>query len=286
MSLAIAFIGFGEVGQLFTRELAQRPKVSIAVYDILFEDPTLGTDLKRRAADCGARAAPSTGDACRGSYLVISAVTAESAVAAARQAAPALDGSQIYIDLNSVSPTTKRQVAEEVGRRGADCVEFAVMAPVGGPGIAVPILAGGRRASDVAAALNPLGMAITAASPEIGVASATKLCRSIVIKGMEALMVDLNLAAEKAGVLPTVLGSLAASYPGMDWAEIARVMPSRVMRHGLRRAAEMREVSRMMGEMGLDGSLVEAIAARHESFADRRAGDPGDAARPTPAHAK
>jgi hypothetical protein len=71
----------------------------------------------------------------------------------------------------------------------------------------------------------------------------------------------------------------------MDWAEVARVMPSRVMRHGLRRAAEMREVSRMMGEMGLDGSLVEAIAARHESFADRRADDPGDTDPPTSPHA-
>ena len=88
------------------------------------------------------------------------------------------------------------------------------MAPVSGPGIAVPILAGGREAAAVADALNPLGMCIAPASPDIGVASATKLCRSIVIKGMEALMVDLNLAAGSAGVLPRVLDSLTASYPG------------------------------------------------------------------------
>jgi hypothetical protein len=86
---------------------------------------------------------------------------------------------------------------------------------------------------------------------------------------MEALMVDLNLAAEKAGVLPAVLASLVASYPGMDWVDVARVMPSRVRQHGKRRAAEMREASRMMMELGLDGSLAEAIAERHESFAQR-----------------
>ena len=106
-------------------------------------------------------------------------------------------------------------------------------------------------------------------SPEIGVASATKLCRSIVVKGLEALMVDLNLAAEKTGVLPAVLASLTASYPEMDWAQVASVMPRRVKQHGRRRAAEMREVSRMMSEYGLDGSLAEAIAQRHESFAGR-----------------
>jgi 3-hydroxyisobutyrate dehydrogenase-like beta-hydroxyacid dehydrogenase len=268
MGMAIAFIGFGEVGQLFTRQLATKPNVEIVVYDILFEDPARGPDLKRLAAENGARAAESTAGACRNSALVISAVTAASAVAVARQAGPHLSPQQIYVDLNSISPSTKRIVAEEASRQGAGFVEFAVMAPVSAPGIAVPILAGGPDAHDVAATLNALGMAITPVSPFIGVASATKLCRSIVIKGLEALMVDLNLAAERAGVLPAVLASLTATYPGMDWAEVARVMPPRVRQHGVRRAAEMREASQMMEELGLDGSLAEAIADRHQSFAE------------------
>ena len=82
-----------------------------------------------------------------------------------------------------------------------DFVEFAVMSPVAGLGIASPILAGGARAEEIAARLNPLGMKIEAVSAEIGVASATKLCRSLVIKGLEAIMVDLNLAADRAGVM-------------------------------------------------------------------------------------
>ena len=104
-------------------------------------------------------------------------------------------------------------------------------------------------------------------STEIGIASATKLCRSIVIKGMEALMVDFTLTSEKAGVMPAVLASLTASYPGMDWENVAKIMMSRVRQHGIRRAAEMREASRMIEELGLDGSLASAIADRHESFA-------------------
>ena len=123
------------------------------------------------------------------------------------------------------------------------------------------------KADALAERLNALGMKITPVSPEIGAASATKLCRSIIIKGMEALMVDLGLAGEKAGVLPAVLASLTASYPGMDWAELVRVMPTRVTRHGIRRAAEMREAARMLAEMGFSGGLCEAIAERHESFA-------------------
>jgi 3-hydroxyisobutyrate dehydrogenase-like beta-hydroxyacid dehydrogenase len=269
MSTTITFIGFGEVGQLFARQLASKPDVDIAVYDILSNDPTHGQQLRRKAAEIGVRFVDTVREACRNSSVVISAVTADSAVAAARQAGPSLTGEQVYVDLNSVSPSTKHAVSEEACRMGAAFVEFAVMAPVSGPGIEVPILAGGRKADAVAAVLNRLGMRITPVSTEIGVASATKLCRSIVIKGMEALMVDLNLAAEKTGVLPAVLASLVASYPGIDWVDVARIMPSRVKQHGLRRAAEMREASRMMMELGLDGSLAEAIAERHESFAQR-----------------
>jgi 3-hydroxyisobutyrate dehydrogenase-like beta-hydroxyacid dehydrogenase len=267
MSLEIAFIGYGEVGQLFSRQLATKPGVRVRVYDILFDDPGKGADLRQRAEDAGVHAAASTADACEGASIVISAVTADSAVTAAEQAAAYLKPHQTYIDLNSVSPATKLKVAEQVLPKGANFVEFAVMAPVGGVGIEVPILSGGRTAQDVSARLNDLGMKITPVSTEIGTASSTKLCRSIVIKGMEALMVDFSLASEKAGVMPAVLASLTASYPGMDWENLAKVMMSRVRQHGIRRAAEMREASRMIDELGLDGSLARAIASRHESFA-------------------
>jgi 3-hydroxyisobutyrate dehydrogenase-like beta-hydroxyacid dehydrogenase len=266
MSLAIAFIGYGEVGQLFSRQLAARPEVRVSVFDVLFEDPGRGQDLLNQASGTTVLVAASTAEVCQGADIVISAVTADSAAAAAGQAAPHLTPAQFYIDLNSVSPATKRQAAEPVRRRGAHFVEFAVMAPVSGVGIEVPILSGGERAEEVSARLNSLGMRITPISTEIGPASATKLCRSIVIKGMEALMVDFTLAAERAGVMPAALASLKASYPGMDWENLAKVMMSRVSRHGIRRAAEMREASRMIAELGLDGRLAAAIADRQESF--------------------
>ena len=114
MSLEIAFIGYGEVGQLFSRQLASKPGVRVTVYDILFDDPGTGADLRQRASDAGVQAAGSMADACRGVSIVISAVTAASAVQAAEQAAPCLQPHQTYIDLNSVSPATKHKVAAQV----------------------------------------------------------------------------------------------------------------------------------------------------------------------------
>ena len=111
MSLTIAFLGFGEVGQLFTRWLAGKPDVAVSVYDTLFDDPRSEGDLKRRAAESGARATVSAADACRGSLLVISAVTADS-VRAARQPPIARQIADLCRP-QLVSPTTKRLVAEE-----------------------------------------------------------------------------------------------------------------------------------------------------------------------------
>jgi 3-hydroxyisobutyrate dehydrogenase-like beta-hydroxyacid dehydrogenase len=267
MSPKIAFIGYGEVGQLFSRQLATKPGVQVSAYDILFELPKKGPHLRQHAAENGIRTGENAADACYGAEIVISAVTADAAITAAEQVAPHLQPSQTYIDLNSVSPATKKKVAELVQQGSASFVEFAVMAPVSGVGIEVPILSGGEKAQEISDQLNKLGMRITPVSMEVGTASASKLCRSIVIKGMEALMVDFTLASERAGVMPAVLASLTASYPGMDWENIAKTMPSRVRRHGIRRAAEMREASRMIAELGLDGSLASAIADRHESFA-------------------
>ncbi|MBM6581940.1 NAD(P)-dependent oxidoreductase [Microvirga sp. BT689] len=267
MNLEIAFIGYGEVGQLFSRQLAAQPGVRVNAYDVLFDDPIRGPALRQRASDDGVQTTGSTAEACEAAEVVISAVTADSAVAAAQQAAPHLKPQQTYIDLNSISPASKRDVADQVLRAGASFIEFAVMAPVSGLGIEVPILSGGATSETMSARLNKVGMKITPVSLEIGTASATKLCRSIVIKGMEALMVDFTLASEKAGVMPAVMASLIASYPGMDWENVAKVMVSRVKQHGVRRAAEMREASLMITELGLDGSLANAIAGRHESFA-------------------
>ena len=257
MSLRIACLGYGEVGHLFAREWLANG-VAVAAYDV---KPALAEVAARDAI----RFAASPEAALDGADIVVSAVTADSAVAAARSAAPFLAIGQLYIDLNSVSPSTKREVRAALN--GADFVEWAVMSPVAGLGIRSPILAGGARAAETAVRLNALGMKIDAVSEEIGVASATKLCRSIVIKGLEAIMVDLSQAAPQAGVMEAVLKSLAASYPGMDWAEIVRYMPPRVARHGVRRAAEMREAGKMLDEMGLSGDFCRGIADRHETYA-------------------
>jgi 3-hydroxyisobutyrate dehydrogenase-like beta-hydroxyacid dehydrogenase len=197
-------------------------------------------------------------------------VTADQTEAVARQAAGWLRPGQIFVDVNSASPMTKQRAAASVQQSGANYVEAAVMAPVRVPGIHVPILAGGPTSGDVAKVLNALGMNVTPVAIEFGRASAIKLCRSIVIKGLEALMVDCSAATKHFGVEAEVYGSLGASYPSIDWQQLAADMSERVATHGIRRAAEVREASDMVAEIGRNAALLRAVADAQERGAKKK----------------
>lgn len=258
--IAMAFIGFGEVGQRFSADLMPTGRAGIRAHDIVFDDPALAPLRLSRAAALGVVAAPSAAAACDGADVVISAVTADAAETVAREARHYLAPGQIFLDVNSAAPATKQRAAAHVVASGAHYVEGAVMGPVRAPGIRVPILAGGPEADAAASLLNGLGFRLTPVAREHGKASAIKLCRSIVIKGLEALMVDCAAACASAGVTDAVHASLAETFPSIDWHALAQAMGERVATHGQRRAAEMREAAEMLETMGLDPSLVQAIA--------------------------
>jgi 3-hydroxyisobutyrate dehydrogenase-like beta-hydroxyacid dehydrogenase len=165
---------------------------------------------------------------------------------------------------------TKKTAFERVAPTGARYVEGAVMQPVPGPGLKVPILGGGPHAEEAAALFNPLGMNVTPVSTEPGRASAMKLCRSIMIKGIEALIVDCAAAAKAWDVEKEVYGSLQETWPSIDFADLARYMGQRVRQHGIRRAAEMREAAMMVGDIGRDSGLCRAVADAQERGAERK----------------
>ena len=255
----IGFIGFGEVGQTFSRGLLAAAPVTIGAWDVLFGQPA-GERLLAAARDLGVSALTSAQAAADGADIVISAVTADQTEAVAVEASRFLRAGQIFLDVNSAAPSTKRRAAQAVEASGAFYIEGAVMAPVLKPGLRVPILAGGPKAVAAAELLNRLGMNITPVAEIHGKASAMKLCRSIVIKGLEALMVDCARASQRWGVQSEVFGSLAGTFPSIAWDKLAEDMQERVATHGVRRAAEMREAADMLSDLQLDPDLALAIA--------------------------
>jgi len=260
---AIALLGFGEVGQALADDLQRHQSLRLSAWDVKFTDPASGAFLAARARLV--RCAASAPDAARGAELVISAVTAAQTLDAARAAAPGLAPATWYLDLNSASPGHKQQAARAVEAAGGRYVEAAVMSPIHPRRSAVPMLLGGPHAAAFAGQAQALGFsAATVFSPALGAASAAKMCRSVIIKGLEAILAESLLTARHYQVDDTVLASLQDLLPGHDWPKLAAYMISRSVAHGARRAEEMREVARTVAEAGLEPLMSEACAQRQD----------------------
>ncbi len=264
----IAIIGFGEVGGIFGRDLADRG-IDVAAFDILLHPPASREAMLAKARTCGVHARGSLSECLAGRELIISAVTASSAAEVAEESAPLLASGQIYLDINSVSPETKSRMAEAFECSQGHFVEAAVMAAVSPQRLKVPMLLGGRYAAELAPRLAATGMNSKAVSERVGIASATKMCRSVIIKGLEALVLESMLAARRYGAEDAVLASLAATYPDMGWQKgLPDYLISRVAEHGRRRAAEMREAAQAVSDAGLEPHMARATAARQDWLVD------------------
>lgn len=254
--MRIAIIGFGEAGQIFAEDLAKAAQVR--VWDKQFLGPQADR-LHGVAAQYAVEPARSLSEALDGARLVLSLVTAGNALEVAQQAAPLLGAQQIFLDLNSVAPDTKRRAAQAVNAGAGDYLDVAVMAPVPPGRLATPLLIGGPHARAAAETLNLLGCQARAASEHIGEVSAIKMCRSVMIKGLEALTTECLSAARRYGVEEAVLRSLHASFPSLGWDEqLPHYLISRVAEHGVRRAEEMGEVVKTLQDAGVFAAMSQA----------------------------
>jgi 3-hydroxyisobutyrate dehydrogenase len=258
-ALRVALIGYGEVGGIFGAALANAGVRAVGAFDILIADAAWTADARARAERDGVVLANSMNDAIASSDLIISAVTAAATASAAEQIACGCRGA-FLLDVNSASPCTKTSCAEVIQHAGGRYVEAAVMSSVPPHGIRVPMLLGGPHATALQPTLAKLGFAATVGSESYGVVSAIKLCRSIFVKGMEALAIESLIAARRYGVEREVLSSLAETFPGLDWERQATWFWRRVVQHGRRRAEEMREAAVTVTDAGIAPRMATASA--------------------------
>ena len=259
--MRICLLGFGEVGQTLADDLRGQ---DVTAWDLQFADPDSGPSRARIERQIAAQ----QGDFAE---LVISAVTAAQDVAAAEALAPHLTRGTWFVDFNSASPEMKKRCAQIVEAAGGRYVESAVMAPIAPKRIATSMLLGGPHAAEFLAVAQALGMSgAKFFSAVTGQASAAKMCRSVMIKGIESLLTESMITARHYGVEQTVLNSLSDLLPIGDWPKLAQYMISRSLEHGVRRAEEMREVAVTVREAGIEPLMSAACAQRQDWSAARR----------------
>lgn len=274
---AVAFVGFGEAASAFVAgwtEAGIRP-APVAAYDIKTDTPDTAAAKRADYEAAGIAGMASLEDALRGALLVFSMVTADQSFAAASRAAECLAPDAFFLDCNSVSPDTKRRAAEVIAAAGGRYVDTAVMAPVYPARHRTPLLLSGPHAEAVLPVLAGLDANAEAVGDDVGTASSVKMIRSVMVKGLEALVLECVLSARAAGVDERVLDSLEATYPGFGWRERAAYMMERVTTHGIRRAAEMRESARTVRELGFSGAMTDGTVDWQQLVGDLKL-SPGD----------
>jgi 3-hydroxyisobutyrate dehydrogenase-like beta-hydroxyacid dehydrogenase len=257
---AFGFVGFGEAGSRFANGLREAGVGEMFAYDIADNEK-----IRQRAAQAGVALVSSNAELAARCSIVFSVVTASSALEAARQNLPHLLARHVYVDCNSVSPAKKREIAEAIESGAARFLEAAIMAPVPTRrGQSAPMLINGSGAVELAESLAPFGFAMEALDAPYGTAAAVKMCRSIVVKGLEAILTECVLGANRFGAEDRVFASLQQSFPGLEWRRLADYMINRVAVHGERRAREMEEVAETLRSVGVEPIMAEAAARRQD----------------------
>jgi 3-hydroxyisobutyrate dehydrogenase-like beta-hydroxyacid dehydrogenase len=259
---SIGFVGFGEVASRFGEALAQAG-ARVLAYDVLLEKEGGRSILEERMRGPALEFVP-LAQLGEQAEIVLSTVTTDVALAAARACAPVLRRGQAFVDLNATSPQVKLDIAAAVASAGADFVEGAILPLVNVAGARSQVLVCGTRAADVAARLNALGLNFRDYGPDIGRASSFKMLRSVFSKGMEALLVECLLAGRRAGVEADLWREIVAT---IDAAPFGEVGGNWVRTHGTahaRRFHEMAQVAAMLQGLGLDAPMTRGTLAIFE----------------------
>jgi 3-hydroxyisobutyrate dehydrogenase-like beta-hydroxyacid dehydrogenase len=266
MGISLSLIGFGEAGQTFA--LAGGWGAAARAYDKLTDGLETRSAKQDEYAVAGVQGVSTPAAAVKDSPIVLSLVTANESLNAARSVAPALARGALFFDFNSVAPQTKVEAAGIIETAGGCYVDVAIMAPVKPHGLGVPLLVSGTAAAEGAVALRQLGFAPTIIEGQIGRASTVKMLRSIMVKGIEALTAECFLAAVDEGVAEEVAASLDKGEFQYNWLDRTAYNLERMRTHGLRRAAEMDQAAKTIEALGRDPVMTRAAATVQRNVAE------------------
>lgn len=260
----VGFIGFGEAAQAFSALRAPRK----LAYDIKTDQRDIRAaklaEYQVWGASCAIEGLGHVEKVVKQSNVIFSLVPADQSLSAALNVAQYISKNTMYFDMNSTAPETKKTVCALIENAGGRYVDAAIMAPVQPAQLSVPVLLAGQYAQDALVVLDGFGFSnLRAVGHEVGRASSIKMIRSVMIKGMEALTAECALAALKAGVVEEVFGSMGEVWLDADGGGKADYNLDRMMVHGERRAAEMREVCKTLSDLGIEPKLSQGTVSRH-----------------------
>jgi 3-hydroxyisobutyrate dehydrogenase-like beta-hydroxyacid dehydrogenase len=256
----LGLVGYGEIGSTLGKGLRGAGLQPIFCYDKYAFDGPYADLIQSRAKDAGVTLVRSNRELADAAELIFSVTPGASSLESADAFAPVLDKRHTFLDFASATPKVKYGVAERLGNTGALLGDGSIM---GTPlnGYAMHMLSSGPAGPRVVDLLVPWGMSIAYVGEKLGTASGTKILRSVLIKGIEALIDEMVLAARAYGLDEAVLASASKTLtrPFMD--TVASLTPSGVV-HAKRRSEEVEMAAEAVRDAGIEPLMTRATAAR------------------------
>lgn len=255
--MRVAVFGLGEAGALYAADLVEAG-ADVHGFDPAPVDTPPGV-LRHEHPDT----------AVADAAVIMAFTAAADASTAIAQALDAIPPPAIYADCATGSSSLKERLAATAADAGFAFVDVALMAPVPGSGIRTPALASGSGAARFATLMAPLGMTVTDDGPQAGRAAARKLLRSVVMKGMAALIIESMEAADAAGLVEETWTNVVAQFTAADEAFVRRLVEGTAP-HATRRLHEMEATAELLADLGVDPVMTRATV---ESLRRIDAGD-------------
>ena len=244
-STKIGFIGFGEVGRTFSREMRGRGG-EVYYFDIIDKNPEEGIaflPLQDLVHTCD---------------IILSTVNTHLAVAVAEKTVPYLTSGKIYADMNSTSASVKKRIAQIIEPSHANFIEGAILSAVGETGARSSILVSGEMGEKFSRLMNDLGLInLKYFSPKIGDASQVKMIRSIFSKGVECLLLEMLIAGRRAGVADYLWGDIVDFMTKNSFEKVAE---NWIKTHPLaceRRYHEMLQVLETLADLDVPPTMTQ-----------------------------
>lgn len=262
----IGFIGYGEAAFNISLGLGQEGLSGIRATDAMMDHPVMGVQVHDRAKQAGVALVSSAAEVAQWADVLFAAVPSSFTLDVCREVKDCLRPGQLYIDVSASTPATKEAIWDLIGGTGVLFVDAAMLGSLPKDKHQVPITASGNGASKFREVMAPHGMKITLAGEKAGAASAIKLVRSIFMKGIASLMIEMLQAADAYGVSDEVVSSISKSMDGIPFtSHLDRLVTGSAL-HCTRRAAELKGSIAMLSEAELSPEMTTAAKHRLEAL--------------------
>lgn len=260
--MKIGFIGFGEAAYNIALGLGGAGIAKMTAFDVMQNHEVMGRLVKNRTEEAGVMLQECAIEVVKNSDLIFSAVPSSYALEVCGEIKEVLNADKIYADVSASTPAIKEKIWEEVKDTGVLFIDAAMLGSLPKDKHRVPITASGNGAEIFKEKMTPYGMDIQTAGTKAGAASAIKLVRSIYMKGIASLMIEMLQAADAYEVSEEVISSIARSMDPIPFTDHLNRLVTGSAIHCVRRAAELNGSITMLEECGLSQDMTTAAKTR------------------------